>query len=710
MTTQQTEAEQQLHAKETELQALQQATRQLQAQVTEGAQNTAMLEANLESAAHQAEAAQRQCAEAQAQVKETRTQLEDRLVAERVTLQGLRGLSLGGALASSRLVPTVQEVEQAELLLVAGWHSIVDDLQEHQVRLARQEQELRQSCQEQRQAREEATRHLQQEVLRATACEAALQGGMEEKARLVLLTQQECREAQQREWGAQQQLTLRMAAEWKVLEQLRSPTVMEAAAAGAGQGSDSGLTVDRLEAAEVQLVSTWQRMQADLAQCRQRLAAEWEHMAETQCLGPEVAWLTMEHSELVAQVADLQLQLEETTEHCTVLERQRQEWESNAKEMARQLQERMVAEGRVLMALQCASSGLVKSSIATGSEVDRAVQVVSALGADRLRLQKHLDEAEDELAQCRRWLGGSCFQEGSVSPSPLKGAGELALGLQEVMTELEVRMAAVAGKGKALATDLGSAPGAEDVLVMCERIMCRARGVLTAVSEQRLPSPGPSDTTGPPLEEVLQQLQGEDRAQWAAQRQPQERVDPTVIQQLIHLQPDRLIALVDSCPEGTHYLLQVLVEEYTRMLQDTAENRREWRALYDGLSLTMQAVSGRPRFPLFQFGPTSAEALKEALRRQEELNARAAAWLMGLYTQRDVLKQNVLAQLRVNGRIAQERSALQAELKDVSGKLQRAMAVVRRLHTEQDALLQTPRSPFPAPLEATTTMQSLSCQ
>eukprot|EP00668_Euglena_longa_P010868 GGOE01013169.1.p1 GENE.GGOE01013169.1~~GGOE01013169.1.p1 ORF type:complete len:803 (-),score=284.18 GGOE01013169.1:1166-3277(-) len=689
MTTQQTEAEQQLHAKETELQALQQATRQLQAQVTEGAQNTAMLEANLESAAHQAEAAQRQCAEAQAQVKETRTQLEDRLVAERVTLQGLRGLSLGGALASSRLVPTVQEVEQAELLLVAGWHSIVDDLQEHQVRLARQEQELRQSCQEQRQAREEATRHLQQEVLRATACEAALQGGMEEKARLVLLTQQECREAQQREWGAQQQLTLRMAAEWKVLEQLRSPTVMEAAAAGAGQGSDSGLTVDRLEAAEVQLVSTWQRMQADLAQCRQRLAAEWEHMAETQCLGPEVAWLTMEHSELVAQVADLQLQLEETTEHCTVLERQRQEWESNAKEMARQLQEHMVAEGRVLMALQCAGSGLAKSSIAAGTEVDRALEVVNALGADRLSLQKRLEEAEEELARCRRWMASGGVQESNAQQSPSKGAGELVAGLRQAMAELELRMAAVAGKGKAVATALRSAQGAEDVLVMCERIMCRARGVLAAVSEQRLPSPGPSDTTGPPLEEVLQQLQGEDRAQWAAQRQPQERVDPTAVQQLIHLQPDRLEALVDSCPEGTNYLLQVLVEEYTQMLQDTVENRREWRGLYDGLSLTMQAVSGRPRFPLFQFGSASAQALEEALRRQEELNARAAAWLMGLYTQRDVLKQNVLVQLRVNERFAHERSvlemekkALQVELADVAGKLQRAMAVVRRLHAE----------------------------
>eukprot|EP00667_Euglena_gracilis_P011795 EG_transcript_12073 len=104
----------------------------------------------------------------------------------------------------------------------------------------------------------------------------------------------------------------------------------------------------------------------------------------------------------------------------------------------------------------------------------------------------------------------------------------------------------------------------------------------------------------------------------------------------------------------------------------------------------MQAVSGRPRFLLFQFGPASAQALEAALRRQEELNARAAAWLMGLYTQRDVLKQNVVAQLRVNERLAKERAALEAdkaalqvELADVAGKLERALAVVRRLHAEQ---------------------------
>eukprot|EP00668_Euglena_longa_P009278 GGOE01011189.1.p1 GENE.GGOE01011189.1~~GGOE01011189.1.p1 ORF type:complete len:1517 (-),score=515.13 GGOE01011189.1:2071-5979(-) len=717
----QAEAEQMVQVEKTRAQALEQTICQLQAQAAEAARCSAVLQANLESAACQAEATQRQCAEAQGQVQETRQRLEARMVAERAVLQELRGLSLGDTVSGT--VPTVQQLEEAEQRLVAGWQHMIDDLQQCQDRLARQEQEqqqqvqeLKESCQQQRQALEEATCNLQEGIVKATAREAALQGRLEEKARQVQTTQQECREAQQREWGAQQQLTQRMTAEWKVLQQLRLPSTMEDTALAVSPGANS---VEQLEAAEAQLVGVWQRMQSDLTQFQQRLAkkeaeaaqvlqaSHQEKLVEAQRSRPDVARLTLEHSLLLAQVTDLQLQLEEAAEHCSIADQQRREWEENAKGMARQMQERMVAEGRLLMALQCAGSGLAKGTTSAGSEVDRALEVVSALGAERASLQKRLQDAEEELAQCRWWSAGTCVQEGNAHPP---SSEELVTGLREAMAELELRMAAVAGQGKAVAAMLESTQGAEDVLAMCEHIMCRARDVLTVVSDQCLPAPGPNATAaaGPTLEQVLQQLQEEDRAQWASA--PQEKVDPIAVQQVTQLQPDRLTELAQSGPEGTSHLLQAMMEEYTRMLQDTVENRREWRALYDGLSLTMQAVSGRPRFLLFQFGPTSAVALEEALRRQEELNARAAAWLMGLYTQRDVLKQNVLAQLRVNGRIAQERSALQAELKDVSGKLQRAMAVVRRLHTEQDALLQTPRSPFPAPLEATTTMQSLSCQ
>ena len=49
-----------------------------------------------------------------------------------------------------------------------------------------------------------------------------------------------------------------------------------------------------------------------------------------------------------------------------------------------------------------------------------------------------------------------------------------------------------------------------------------------------------------------------------------------------------------------------------------------------------QAVSGKPRFAWFFGGPKLDSELQEALRRQEELNARAAGWLLGLQTQREV--------------------------------------------------------------------------
>eukprot|EP00668_Euglena_longa_P010535 GGOE01012765.1.p1 GENE.GGOE01012765.1~~GGOE01012765.1.p1 ORF type:complete len:967 (+),score=274.32 GGOE01012765.1:370-2901(+) len=147
---------------------------------------------------------------------------------------------------------------------------------------------------------------------------------------------------------------------------------------------------------------------------------------------------------------------------------------------------------------------------------------------------------------------------------------------------------------------------------------------------------------------------------------------------------------------GSNHFAQTLVEEYARLLQSLVESRKEWKDLYDGLALTMQAVSGKPRFAWLPWGPKGDPELQSALRRQEELNSRAAGWLLGLQMQREVLKQNVEVQLRINQRLARERDSLQlernnlqAELCDVSGRFQRAMGVIRRIHHEIDGLRAT---------------------
>eukprot|EP00668_Euglena_longa_P037449 GGOE01048218.1.p1 GENE.GGOE01048218.1~~GGOE01048218.1.p1 ORF type:complete len:204 (+),score=51.36 GGOE01048218.1:62-613(+) len=130
--------------------------------------------------------------------------------------------------------------------------------------------------------------------------------------------------------------------------------------------------------------------------------------------------------------------------------------------MAHQLQERMMTEGRLLMALQCAGSGLAKSSSIAGTEVDRALQVVNALGAERISLQKRVEQAEDELVQCQCWFTGT----GGVGHLPAAG---LRMRVREVMAGLELRV--------------GSSQGAEDVLAMSEHVIGRPMSPRLRVNE-----------------------------------------------------------------------------------------------------------------------------------------------------------------------------------------------------------------------------------
>eukprot|EP00667_Euglena_gracilis_P021752 EG_transcript_23926 len=269
--------------------------------------------------------------------------------------------------------------------------------------------------------------------------------------------------------------------------------------------------------------------------------------------------------------------------------------------MAAQLQEHVLGEGRLLTAVQCAGSGLLNLPSAAGPDVDRALAALDALAADRADLQRRLAAAEAELAHCSTVEAPERSDHRQVAP---ESAGELVAGLREAMVELELRMATVVGQASALST--GQA--AEDTLGACERIMGQARDVLRSVADQRVPTPGPgvgveaAEAAGLPLELVLARLQAVDHAQWAAMHcgPRAETADPAVARRLAGVLADPAAASPEPSAEGPSHLVKALVEEYTRMLQDTVENRREWRALYDGLSLTMQAVSGRPRFLLFQ--------------------------------------------------------------------------------------------------------------
>eukprot|EP00667_Euglena_gracilis_P009427 EG_transcript_9578 len=461
------------------------------------------LEASLLEATTESEATQRRCAEVQALAQETRQQFEARMAMEWAALQQLEGLTAGSVTVTGAS-PTPPLLEAAELRLVAGWQRMADDLRQGRDRLTQLEQEhrqqvteLRRTVQEQQAALAETTRQLHEGAVAATAREAAMRGSLEEKAHQVQAAQQECREAQRREWEAQQQLTLRMAAEWKSIQEL--------GLLGPETVSGPHPSADRLEAAEAQLVAVWQRTQADL---RQRLAKELE-VEKVLRLWPEVTRLAAEHGQLAAEVADLRQQLEEAAEQSFVAEQQRDEWEGNAKEMALQLQEHMVGEGRLLMAVQCASSGIPKTVDAAGSDVDQALAALDALVADRAALERRLEAAEAELARHRRWSAGI-----GPSESPrVESAGQLVAGLREAMAELESRMAAAVGQAAALNAGLA----AEDTLGACERIMGQARDVLRSVAEQRVPTPGPGDgaaeAAGLPLELVLTRLQAADHAQ-----------------------------------------------------------------------------------------------------------------------------------------------------------------------------------------------------
>eukprot|EP00667_Euglena_gracilis_P000095 EG_transcript_95 len=140
-------------------------------------------------------------------------------------------------------------------------------------------------------------------------------------------------------------------------------------------------------------------------------------------------------------------------------------------------------------------------------------------------------------------------------------------------------------------------------------------------------------------------------------------------------------------------LMQAVVAEYSMLLQSALQDRPEWKEFFDGLLLTIRTVSGKPQMSWlswFTSGPTTAEELATALRRQEALNVRAAAWLAGLQAQREVMRHTIAAQIRINTRLAKERTAHETEAADLRGRLERACAVLKRLHRERDVQLCSP--------------------
>eukprot|EP00668_Euglena_longa_P007721 GGOE01009257.1.p1 GENE.GGOE01009257.1~~GGOE01009257.1.p1 ORF type:complete len:1004 (-),score=204.79 GGOE01009257.1:535-3270(-) len=143
-------------------------------------------------------------------------------------------------------------------------------------------------------------------------------------------------------------------------------------------------------------------------------------------------------------------------------------------------------------------------------------------------------------------------------------------------------------------------------------------------------------------------------------------------------------------------LLQAVVAEYSNLLQFAVQDRPEWKEFFRNLQRTIEAVSGKPptSFWLSWFtpGPSTTEELVSALQRQEALNARVVARLAALKVQREMLQHTIKAQIRVNTCIAKERTGYANEVVDLRGRLERACAVLKRLHWERDMQTGAPSS------------------
>eukprot|EP00668_Euglena_longa_P010878 GGOE01013188.1.p1 GENE.GGOE01013188.1~~GGOE01013188.1.p1 ORF type:complete len:1065 (-),score=374.02 GGOE01013188.1:644-3526(-) len=361
--------------------------------------------------------------------------------------------------------------------------------------------------------------------------------------------------------------------------------------------------------------------------------------------------------------------------------KERLRWEQRAKAMEQRLQEeiaqrqeRIVAEQTLLEVLRGEREAIIQMDSRVASSHEELMVTVGRLQEEQHHLQAMLVASEQRLD------------------------GERALWAAEV-ERLRRREQALVAEVKELVEKIRDA----------ERCVAQADQHITATTtkeaETQTDALSPEGYSPLALHEVMEMLEVQERhisdVNWDAVSEQEKGHNRATVQQILGGTSE------DCSLLSSDHFVHTLVEEFTKLLQSSVENRKEWRELYDSLTLTMQAVSGKPRFSWFSTGPKTDSELQQALERQEALNSRAAGWLMGLQTQREVLKQNVGVQLRINQRLAlertslqQERDQLQVDLQDASGRFERAMEVIRRVHRENDCLRSTAPAEDQSPLTA----------